>query len=180
MIKLIVFAVVLPFVTPMLMELWILHRRPEFFARFALWKVGEHTFKLRQSNREGSTLREMRHPFQEGVLIVRKGKSIVRSSLLLSAKVGWVLSVEARRGHDTITLTARRVFVPMSLVLSALLVCAAFLTTQNWVACIAVMLIGTLVVVCGTVSEHDAHIRTMREAFRHLEGEYRALLEVPK
>lgn len=178
--KLILVLFVLPFLAPTLLELWILYAHPDFFARFALWKVGEHTFKLRKLNREGSTLDEMRHSFDEGVLVVRKGKLIVRSSLLPRAKFGWVLSVEARRDHNTITLTARRIFVPMSIVLSALLVCAAFTTTENWVACLVVILIGTLVMVGGMVSEHDAHIRTMREAFRHLEGEYRALLEVPK
>ena len=180
MIKLIVFAIVLPFVAPMLIEFWILYARPELFARFALWKVGEHTFKLREPSREASALREMRRPFAGAVLIARREKLILRSSFSSSAKAGWVLSIEAHRDNNTITLKARRVFVPMSIVLSAALVCAAFISTGNWVACLVVMLIGPLLVVGSAVSEHDAHLQAMREAFRHLEAEYRALLEVPK
>ncbi len=200
MSKLVVLLFVLPFVTPMMVELWLLHARPELFARFALWTAGTHTFKLRRPKRSEDdrsyrevgnivpipTLELSKHfgggrDFVGGRLIGRRGRLMLHSPLWpMRGKVVWLFSIEVRQYEDTITLTARRVFVPMSIVLTGLLVCVAFSTTQNWIACIVVLLIGTLLTTGMMVTEHDAHTHTMREAFRYLEREYRALLEVPK
>ena len=68
----------------------------------------------------------------------------------------------------------------MSIVLSAMLVCAASFATGNVVGGGVLVGIGILVIVVTSLTEHDAHIRPMREAFRYLEREYRALLEEPK
>lgn len=195
--KLLFIVFMLPVMAPMLIEVWLHRIRPEWFVRFSLWTLGTHAFTLdrpkRQEANEGYRQGAARAsmpmlkkdlPLMDGGVVAKSGKLVLCPTLGAlgeKSKVGWLIAIEASRIHDTITLRARRIPFPISIVLPIATLCLACATSvENLIGCIAVVLLCGLTAAFSIATRPNAQALVMREAFGALEAEYRALLEVPK
>ena len=108
-------------------------KRPEWLARFALWQISDYTFTLRNPRVEasevgyrGNAATAPQFPelpegieLPDAVLVAQGGRIMVRRVFDFGFRRSfWIALIEVERVRDTITLRARHVFVPMSLLVA--------------------------------------------------------------
>lgn len=171
---------------PLLIETLITWARPEWLAVLPSWAIADHTFTLRNPHRlaEGGyrdapelgplpDLTEITD-LTGAVLFARGVRIMLRRAFGAGRRSMWVVRIEVQRSSETVTLRARQVFTPITLLLSAPLYAAAIThhLSITWT-------LGAFALVAAV---HGAHTlfslverdAALQEAFRFLEEELRA------
>lgn len=171
------------------MELLILWKRPEWLARFALWPISDYAFTLRNPRVEASEAGYRGNaPFPElpegielpnAVLVVQGGRIMVRRAFDFGFRRSfWIAPIDVERVGDTITLRARHVFVPMSL----LVVWPLFSAWSTQTPLFSMHFLGTVAAVVLLLAIQLAFTVTSRNtaivvAYAAIDAHFRAELE---
>ena len=174
---------------PVLIETLITWVRPEWLAVLPAWSIAGHTFTLRNPQRltsEGYRDALALAPlptFTEttdltgAVLFARGGRVILRRAFGAGRRSIWVVNIEVQRTSETVTLRARQVFTPITLLLSAPLYAAAITHHLSITWTLGAFALVAAVHGLHTLFSRSARDVALQEAFRFLEEELRAGLE---
>lgn len=179
---------------PTLLELIVIALRPTWFAPFAMWKVSEHTFTLRNPRRDAreANYRDAamttqaalpslppRTEMSDAVLTFHDGKLALRRAFFGGrGRNMWLVPITVAREGDTIRLVATQVFLPLTVVLTAPLMSYAIThNASDWVALLGIsaLLIGGFAV--QFVFSLPGRNVALRESYSFIERELRLALE---
>jgi hypothetical protein len=174
---------------PLALELVLIRLRPQWFARLATRTLGQHTFVIYRPKanadvsvgyRDGLVRPSLPRlseviEFWNGRLIARDGVLMVQHASVLQGFR--LLRIDVTQEGNTITLRARRIIAPISVVLVAICfgaICGSMMQS-------AAMGIAALVLCALVVGQPLATPREvpLAGAFVRIEREYRRLLEEP-
>jgi hypothetical protein len=176
-------------IAPVLIELLITWLRPEWLTTLPSWRVTESSFTLRnpkrlvtQGYRDASRLAPLpelmeRAEFTGAVMRARGGRIVLRRAFDVGRRVIWVVAIDIERTSETVTLRARQLLTPITLLVSAPLYAMAITHRLS-----LVWTLGALTLITGVHGFHTLLSRKARnlaldEAFRFLEDTLRPRLE---
>ena len=174
---------------PVLIETLITWVRPEWLAVLPSWSIADHTFTLRNPQRLASDgyrdapalapLPDLTETtdLTDTVLFARGGRVILRRAFGAGRRSIWVVNIEVHRTSETVTLRARQVFTPITLLLSAPLYAAAITHHFSITWTLGAFALVAAVHGIHTLLSRGARDAALHEAFRCLEEELRAGLE---
>ena len=174
---------------PLALELVLIRLRPQWFARLATRTLGQHTFVIYRPKanadvsvgyRDGLVRPSLPRlseviEFWNGRLIARDGVLMVQHASVLQGFR--LLRIDVTQEGNTITLRARRIIAPISVVPVGIAFGSTYgAITQNVAAGVVVSVFSAYVVWQAFASSREA---PLHGAFVRVEREYRRLLEEP-
>lgn len=191
---------VMPALVPLVLELILIERNPMWFRWLALGTIDEHAFSIDKPKHEIDSASGYREALPQGGLpALPRVQEFADSRIVSHGTVAmlqrrfatgrgrggrtpkWLLvRIDATRVGDTITLRARRVMAPVSLVLGAIIFCAMCATSvSNLLGSIAMVALMTITFAFIGLLNRDPRNSPCKKAFARLEREYRRALEMP-
>ena len=176
-------------IAPVLVELLITWLRPEWLTILPSWRVTERSFTLRnpkrlvaQGYREAARLAPLpdlmeRAEFTGAVMLARSGRIVLRRAFDAGRRAIWVVAINIERTSETVTLRARQLITPITLLLSAPLYAMAITHELNLLWTLGALTLITAVHALHTLLSRNARNLALEEAFGFLEDELRTGLE---
>lgn len=180
-------------VLPLLPEVMILLARPTWLVLLPLWVVDERRFTLRRPRRleseggyrdAGATapaLPELppRIDFEDFVLFAEGTRLALRRAFGLGRRALWLIRIDVVREGDDITLRARQVFTPMSILVAGPLM--GWSIGRGSVAWALGFTLIMIAVYAGQIAfATGPRLAACELAFERIEAELRAALEEPR